>query len=146
MTTKEELARLDDQQNEAFNRKDVDGFLAGLADDFVWIDDSLPEPIRDLDAAREYVQGFWTAFPDLRLRTTDRIVGDDSVAGELEFHGTHTGDLDLGDGKRLAATGRECTFRGSFFFKARHGAITEFHTYTDNMAMLSQLGVIGPPA
>ena len=144
--TAEDLIRLDEQQNEAFNRKDADGFLAGLADDFVWIDDAMPEPIRDLDAARAYVQGFWTAFPDLELRVTNRIVGDDAVAGELEFHGTHTGELDLGGGNRMPPTGRECTFRGSFFFKARDGEITEFHTYTDSLGMMSQLGVIGAPS
>ncbi|MEU4444546.1 ester cyclase [Actinosynnema sp. NPDC050801] len=144
--TAADLTRLDDQQNDAFNRGDVDAFVDALADDFVWIDDTAPEPIRDRDSARAYLRGWRTAFPDMRLRVTNRIVGDDAVAGELEFHGTNTGELDLGGGRRVAPTGRECTFRGSFFFRARNGKITEFNTYTDNLSMLTQLGLAGPPA
>ncbi|MEU4764661.1 ester cyclase [Actinosynnema sp. NPDC023794] len=145
MTTAD-LARLDDQQNDAFNRGDIDAFVDALADDFVWIDDAEPEPIRDRDAARRLVQGWRTAFPDVRLRVTNRVIGDNAVAGELEIRGTNTGELDLGGGRRVPPTGRECSVRGSFFFKGRNGKITEFHTYSDNLGMLAQLGLAGPPA
>jgi steroid delta-isomerase-like uncharacterized protein len=145
-SSREDLIRLNDKLTESFNRRDTDAFLDSLADDFVWIDDAAPEPIRDRDSARRYMQGWLTAFPDMRIRETNVVVGDDSVAGEQEFTGTNTGELDLGGGNRVPATGRKVTMRGSSFFRARNGKITEFHTYGDNLGMLSQLGLAEPPA
>ena len=128
--SRDDLVRLDDQQTEAFNRGDADAFLDQLADNFVWIDDSAPEPIRDRDSARRYMQGWMTAFPDMRVRVTNRVVGE----------------LDMGGGNRVPATGRNVNFRGSSFFRARNGRVTEFHTYADNMSMLTQLGLAEAPA
>ena len=50
--SKEELERLDDQGMVAWDTHDADAFVALLADDFVWSDWTLPEPIRDKEAAR----------------------------------------------------------------------------------------------
>jgi hypothetical protein len=36
----------------AWDQHDVDGFMALLADGFVWTDVTLPEPMRTLDQAR----------------------------------------------------------------------------------------------
>ncbi|WP_158840727.1 ester cyclase [Saccharothrix deserti] len=144
--SREDLIRLDDQQTEAFNRGDADAFINTLADDFVWIDDVAPEPIRDRDSARRYVQTWMTAFPDMRVRVTNRVVGDDSVADELELTGTNSGELDLGGGNRVPATRRKVAVRGSSFIRARNGKITEFHSYSDNMSMLTQLGLAEAPA
>jgi len=146
VSSREDLIRLNDKLTESFNRRDPEAFLDSLADDFVWIDDAAPEPIRDRDSARRYMQGWLTAFPDMRIHETNVVVGDDSVAGEQEFIGTNTGELDLGGGNRVPATGRRVTMRGSSFFRARNGKITEFHTYGDNLGMLAQLGLAGPPA
>jgi steroid delta-isomerase-like uncharacterized protein len=145
-TSREDLMRLNDVLVESFNRRDADAFLDSMADDFVWIDDAAPEPIRDRDTARRYMQGWLTAFPDMRIRETNVVVGDDSVAAEQEFTGTNTGELDLGGGNRAPATGRKITMRGSSFFRARNGKITEFHSYGDTLGMLSQLGLAEPPA
>ncbi|MEV8439287.1 ester cyclase [Actinosynnema sp. NPDC051121] len=146
VTSREDLIRLNDRLTESFNRRDTDTFLDALADDFVWIDDAAPEPIRDRDSARRYMQGWLTAFPDMRIHETNVVVGDDSVAAEQDFIGTNTGELDLGGGNRVPATGRKVVMRGSSFFRARNGKITEFHTYGDNMGMLSQLGLGGAPS
>lgn len=144
--SREELIRMDDRQTASFNGRDADAFLDMLADDFVWIDDALPEPIRDRATARRYMDGWVTSFPDMRVRVVNRVVGDDGVAGEVEFSGTNTGELDLGDGNRVPATGKKVRFPGSYFFRARNGKIKEFHTYGDTLGLLTQLGVAQPPA
>ncbi len=139
--TVDELIALDDRGMAAWDAHDVDGFTALFADDFVYIDDSVPTPMTSSEEIRDYMQAWYTAFPDMRARETNRVVGEDSVACELEFTGTNTGPLEMG-GQELPATGREVTGRGTYFAKAKDGRITEFHAHPDVAGMMVQLGMM----
>ena len=88
-----ELERLDDAGMAAWDKHDADAFVALFADGFVWRDWTVPEPMRDRESARQYFNGWMTAFPDMRVKQTRRVVGDDQVAAEIEFTGTNTGPL-----------------------------------------------------
>jgi hypothetical protein len=68
-------------------------FVSLLADDFVWNDWSIPEPIRDKNGTRQYFNGWTTAFPDMRVKQTNRVVGDDAVAAEIELIGSNSGPM-----------------------------------------------------
>src|SRR6266487_4488881 len=74
--SQEEVERIDDQGMAAWDRHDADTVAALLADDFAWTDVTLPEPMRTKDQARQYAQAWFTAFPDMRVRQTNRIVSD----------------------------------------------------------------------
>lgn len=141
MASREELERLDEAGLRAWDQHDSEGFTKLLADDFVWVDDTEPDPIRTRDAARDYAEAWFTAFPDVRYRETNRVIGEDSIAAELEFTGTHTGPLDMG-GMRVAPTGRKVVGSVNFFAKAENGRIKEFHTHPDAMGVMSQLGLM----
>jgi steroid delta-isomerase-like uncharacterized protein len=138
---KTELEDLDQRGITAWDQHDTEGFVSLLAEDFLWLDDTTPEPMRTRDDARRYTDAWYTAFPDLRVRETNRVIGDDGFAVELEFRGTNTGPLTLG-GMNLPATGKAIVGRGAYFAKARDGRITEFHTHPDAAGMLSQLGLM----
>jgi steroid delta-isomerase-like uncharacterized protein len=139
---KEDLERLDDAGMDAWDRHDADGFVDLLADGFAWVDDGIPEPMRTREAAKQYVETWFTAFPDMRVRTTKRVVGDDdSVAAEVEYTGTNTGRLNFG-GMDLPATGKKITGRGCYFVTAENGKIKEFHTHPDAAGMMAQLGLM----
>src|SRR6266540_323480 len=66
--TPEEVEKLDDQGLAAWNDHDPDAFVGLLADGFVIHDWTVPQPITDKDGARAYVNGWISAFPDMKLR------------------------------------------------------------------------------
>jgi predicted ester cyclase len=81
----------------------------------------------------------------MRASETNRVVGDDSVAAEIEFTGTNTGPLAMG-GQEMPPTGRTVTGHGTYFAKAGDGRITEFHAHPDIAGMMMQLGFMPPAA
>ena len=139
--SKEELERIDHAGMAAWDEHDIDAFIAQFADEFVWQDLTRPEPISTREAARDYMTGWFTAFPDMRVTTTNRVVGDDALAAEVEFRGTHTGPLAMG-GKSLPASGKSLVGRGAYFFRVAEGKITEFSSHPDTAGMMMQLGLI----
>jgi SnoaL-like protein len=100
--SKEELERLDDQGMSAWDSHDPDAWAAMFGEDFTLQDWTLPEPIRDREGVRQYLNGWVGAFPDMRMKQTNRVVGDDAVAAEVEFQGTNTGSM-LMAGKEISA-------------------------------------------
>src|SRR5438876_8466727 len=93
-----ENIKLDEENIAALSAHSVDRQLATMADNVVWTDVGIPEPMKDKAAIRQYLQGWFTAFPDLKISVKNRVVTDDQIASEIEFTGTHTGPLQLGPG------------------------------------------------
>ena len=141
----EELARLDDAGMRAWDSHDPGALLALFADDFVWHDVAVPEPITTAEGLREYMDTWFTAFPDMRTRTVNRVIGDGRVSVELEFTGTHTGPLRMGDAE-LPATGVSVVGHGCYFLRVRDGRVVEFNSYPDLAGLLQQLGLLTAPA
>lgn len=143
--SKEELERIDDLGMRAWDEQDDDAFIALFAEEFVWRDLTLPEPLTTRDEIRAYMQGWFTAFPDMRVQTRNRVIGEDAVAAEIEFTGTNTGPLALG-GMEIPATGKGVVGQGSYFARVKDGKITEFSSHPDVAGMMVQLGLIGSTA
>jgi steroid delta-isomerase-like uncharacterized protein len=139
--SKQDLERLDDLGIASWDNHKPDAFVELLADDFVLRDVTVPAPIRTKDGAAAYVQSWLVAFPDIHLRRTNRVVGEDTVAGEIEFTGTNAGPLALGDLK-LPPTGRRVVGRGSYFVKVRDGKVVDFTSYPDAVGLMAQLGLM----
>lgn len=140
----DELARLDDAGMRAWDSHDPGALQALFADDFVWNDVAVPEPITTADGLREYMDTWFTAFPDMRTRTVNRVIGDGRVSVELEFTGTHTGPLRMGDAE-LPATGVSVVGHGCYFLRVRDGKVVEFNSYPDLAGLLQQLGLLTAP-
>src|SRR5262245_19376057 len=137
-----DLAKLGDRGMKAWSDRDADAFMALLADRFEWQDDTHTAPMRTETEAREYMQAWFTAFPDLKVKTLNRVIGDDSISAEIEFAGTNTGPLEMG-GQRIPATNRSITGHGTYFAKVRDGRMTEFHSHPNVAEMMRQLGLGG---
>lgn len=142
MMTREEIAALDDKGMSAWDSHDTEGFAALFAEDFTYTDDSVPEPMHSMGQLRDYMKTWYTAFPDMRATETNRVIGDDSVAAEIEFTGTNAGPLAMG-GQEIPATGRTVRAHGTYFARAQDGRITEFHAHPDVAGMMMQLGLMG---
>ncbi len=142
----QETTRLDDAAIAAWNAHDPDKFVSYVADDFTIYDVASPQPQRGKEAARQFFQGWLTAFPDLTIRLKDRIACEDQVADELEFSGTHKGPIQGPSGApTIPATGKRVTnAKGAYFARVRNGKVTELHTYPDNVGLMTQLGLMPP--
>ena len=73
-----------------------------------------PEPITTKDAARAYAQASFTAFPDMSVKQMNRVVGEDSVAAELQFSGTNTRPMMMA-GKEIPPTCKAVVGKGTYF-------------------------------
>jgi steroid delta-isomerase-like uncharacterized protein len=139
--SKYELEQIDDQGMAAWDKQDPDAFMDLFAQDFVWRDLTMPEEMRSDEQARQYMQGWFTAFPDMRVHTTNRVIGEDSVAAEIEFTGTNTGPLVMG-GMEMPATGKGVVGKGAYFARVKDGKIVEFSSHPDAAGMMMQLGLL----
>jgi len=134
-----EVEQVDDQGMAAWDGHDVDAFMALLADDFVWTDLTLPEPMRTKDQARQYMRAWFTAFPDMRVRQTNRVVSDDAAAAEVEFTGTNSGPMTMAD-REIPPTGKSVVGRGAYFARVEDGKIVQFSSHPDVAGLMMQLG------
>jgi steroid delta-isomerase-like uncharacterized protein len=142
----QENLKLDEKNFEAWNAHDVDASLANYSDDIVWMDVGIPEPLRGKEAVRQYVQGWFSAFPDIQLTVTNRLVTEDRVAGELEWVGTQSGPLALAPGApALPPTGKKVMGKATYFVRVKDGKAAEVHTYPDNAGLMMQLGLMSMP-
>lgn len=139
--TREELERIDDLGMRAWDEHDDDAFVGLFAEEFVWRDLTVPEPMTTRDEIRAYMQGWFTAFPDMRVVSRNRVIGEDAVAAEIEFTGTNTGPLTMG-GMEIPATGKGVVGQGSYFVRLTDGKITEFSSHPDAAGLMVQLGLI----
>jgi predicted ester cyclase len=106
---------------------------------------SLHEPRRGRADIKAFMTGFRKAFPDLNFwGTADLIAEGDTVVGQWEGGGTHTGPAfdDFLIGSLPAATGRKMHFTGTTVLRLQGGKIVEETGLDDGVAALTQLGLI----
>ncbi len=140
-----DVERIDDQGMAAWDQHNVDDFVALFASDFVFRDVSVPEVFTTPEGVRRYMEAWYKAFPDMRAKTTNRVVSENQVAGEVQFTATHSGPLNFG-GTEIPATGKSVVGGGSYFAKVEDGKIVSFTAYPDAAGLMAQLGLMGAQA
>ena len=137
--------KLDEEEIAAWNAHDVERAAAVFPDDVIWHDAGSPQPLNGKDAIRQYLQGWFTAFPDIKITVTNRVATEDQVASELEFVGTNSGNLQLGPGATIPATGKTVHGKRTYFVRFKDGKAVEVHSYPDLAGMMMQLGLMPMP-
>lgn len=119
---------------------DLDQLSEVLADDVVI---RVPEEdeMRGIDAYREYVQSFTTAFPDTSFEVHDMFQDDDVVITHFTWRGTHEGEIE-----GIEATGKTIELQGMTINRFKDGKAVEDINYWDNLEFFQQLGVMEPPS
>jgi predicted ester cyclase len=106
---------------------------------------SLHDPRRGHADIKAFMTGFREAFPDLNFWGTAELIAEgDTVVGQWEGGGTHTGPAfsDFLIGSLPAATGRKMHFTGTTVLRLQGGKIVEETGLDDGVAALTQLGLI----
>ena len=138
--------KLDEENIAAWNAHDVERSLALLSDDIAWHDVGSPQAFQGKDAVRQYIQGWFSAFPDMKITVKNRVATEDQIAAELEFTDTNSGTLQLIPGAPpVPATGKKVNGKGTYFVRFKNGKPVEVHTYPDAAGMMMQLELIRAP-
>ena len=94
------------------------------------------------DGFVNFMMGFKSAFPDLRINVTNQVATNDQVVNEFTARGTHTGPL-LTPAGEIPATGRTVDFVICEVLGIRDGKVASLHNYQDAASLMRQLGLIG---
>ena len=134
-----DINALADRFNEAFNRHDVEALAALTSEDAEqW---SPTGTVRGREAIKAYNQAWFDAFPDAKLTVKSRIVGDNAVAEEGTFEGTHTGTFRTPNGD-IPPTGK--TLKGPYcgitHYEGELGVRNS--VYFDQVDLMTQLGLM----
>ena len=137
--------KYDEEEIAAWNAHDVERALAVFPDDVMWHDTGSPQAMNK-DGIRQYLQGWFSAFPDIKLTVTNRVISEDQVAAELEFVATNSGPLQMAPGApAIPATGRAVHGKGTYFVRFQDGKPVEVRSYPDAAGMMMQLGLMPMP-
>lgn len=134
------------EENKAIARGAIDELFVGghldrvgefISPDHVGHDPAGPEDTHGVEAARERIEAYRTAFPDLQVTIEDQLAEGDRVCTRWTARGTHDGDL-MG----MSPTGRQVTIEGLSIDRFEGGKIVETWDNWDTMGMMQQLGAI----
>ena len=97
--------------------------------------------LRGRDAAAAWIDVFLRAFPDLKHEILATVQCGDAVATEARFTATHTGPLASPNGD-IPPTGKPVALDYVDVTRFADGRIASEHIYFDQVAFLSQLGLL----
>jgi len=123
-----------------YSKGDIEAFVDTYADNAVL---RSPDGVFEGKAA---LLEYWTqdkaAFPDSNVEMTRSIEDADVVMAEWTWSGTHQGPFNLPDGTEVPATGNRVEVNGAEVLRFRDGLVVEHTLYFDNMAAMTQLGLL----
>ena len=99
------------------------------------------EELHGTKALRAFLAGYHAAFPDLRMAIDELVVADDKAVIFFTLTGTHEGEL-MG----IPPTGKGMRVHGVVRSRFEDGRIVEEWEVLDQLAILTQLGVVSLPA
>jgi steroid delta-isomerase-like uncharacterized protein len=137
-----DILRLHEEAIDSWNRHDTKKFATCVEENVTWHDTGNQQPIRGKAGVEEYLKNWIVAFPDLKMKTLNTVIAEDKIAVELEFTGTHTGTLKVGDQPGIPATNRKVVNKGCYFGKVKNGKFVEVRSYPDLAGMMMQLGLL----
>ncbi|NUO38985.1 MAG: ester cyclase [Gemmatimonadaceae bacterium] len=121
---------------EGLNRGDPSVADQSFARDCVVHITGVPQPVRGVEAWKALLQGFLTAFPDLKFTIDDYVADGDRVAMRWHATGTHRGPLGP-----VPPTNRPVEIDGVIFDYLEDGKVRERWEQYDQSLMMQQLGL-----
>jgi steroid delta-isomerase-like uncharacterized protein len=136
-----ELRQLARDSIEAFNKADWDLWRKLHTPNIVYEEVATGQRMTGPDEILTGLRGWRDAFPDVKGTVTNLVVGDDEVAAEVEWKGTHRGTLQTPFGT-VPASGKENTTRAMLILRVEKDRIVSNRHYFDFYGMLRQIGAL----
>jgi ketosteroid isomerase-like protein len=141
MSTAELTAReLATRFYQAFDAGDIEAVLSVFSKELETIDPGMGT-VHGHGPFREYIETLKRAVPDARAVIDGIYDAGDVIVAEGRFAGTFTGPLVTPDGE-IAPTGATVDLRFADVSRAHGGKIISYHTYYDQLGLLTQLGIM----
>ena len=125
---------------EVFNEGNMSTIDELIDPDWVEHDPTNPEEVRGIEGARQFVEGFRSAFPDVKVTIEEQVAEGDMVATRWTARGTHQGELD-----GIPASGNQVTVQGMSMDRISGGKFVETWDLYNALGMLQQVGAIPEP-
>jgi steroid delta-isomerase-like uncharacterized protein len=135
MSTEENKALARRVYEETLNRRNLVELNEFYVPDFVYHGTS--RTIQGVEALKQALSLYFSAFPDLRLTMEDLIAEGDRVVVRFTYRGTHTGDF-----RGMPPIGKQLAVPGIGIMRVVNGKILEEWV---NQDPLPQLGVVAAP-
>lgn len=129
-----------DRMTEAMVTHDRAALAAAYAEDAVAVTPDEGE-IKGRDQIADYLGRMLDALPDFRWDSLAEHESGDTSIDEGWVVATNTGDLVLGNGQTIPATGKAVRLRGCDIATVANGLIVRHHFYFDQVELLTQLGL-----
>jgi steroid delta-isomerase-like uncharacterized protein len=136
-----DLARTVEELLDAYNQSDWDRIRAIVAPDLVYIETGSGRRIEGVDAYIQTLETWKRAFPDTSGTIRAILAGDDTVAEEIRWEGTHTGPLETPNGT-IEATNKRIATDASAWTRFDGERVREIHHYLDVPSLLQQIGAL----
>lgn len=130
---------------EHFNTGELDALLALSDPDIVVANVAWADTFNGLEGFRAYMQGWKTMDPDSRVEIVRQLAGEEGVTNECIFHATHVGPLNPPTGE-IPPTGKTVALPFCEIWRFSNGKLTSLTNYSDGVAIMLQLGLMGAPA
>jgi steroid delta-isomerase-like uncharacterized protein len=134
-----------DRNLAAWNAMDAEAVADTCTDDIVWIDPSVPYPVRGRKELVKLINNFAISYPDLKItRVSEPIPSPVEPLGIARYTmtGTLTKDWPY---TNLAATGHSMEVRCIDEWRFRDGLLAHNVTIYDCLFTARQLGIVPPP-
>jgi steroid delta-isomerase-like uncharacterized protein len=137
------------EENKAITRRFLEEIFTGgnlelvdelFAPDFILHDSSVPQEVRGVEALKQYITMYRTAYPDTHFTVEDQIAEGNEVVTRWTGQGTHQGEL-MG----ISPTGNQVTVTGIEVDRVSGGKIEESWVSYDALGMMQQLGIVPSP-
>lgn len=129
---------------DAFNRGELAAALAKTDPEAEIVDTGWGTTQHGLDGFRAFMQGWKTMDPNARVEVIRQLPGEDGVANECVFHGTHLGPLYPPTGE-IPPTGKTVAIPFCEIWRFRNGKLVNLINYADGLTVMAQLGLLPPP-
>ncbi|MFN8458028.1 MAG: ester cyclase [Anaerolineae bacterium] len=122
---------------EAWNKMNLAVVDELVAPDYIGHFASHPQPVSGIEACKQFMSGYFVAFPDAHFDIEDMVAEGDKVVARWTVRGTHQGNL-----AGIPPTGKPITVPGMWILRLANGKIAEQWGINDTLGLMQQIGVI----
>jgi uncharacterized protein (TIGR02246 family) len=137
---KVDLKKVADKIAKAYESVDATVMANLYAEDAILVTSG--EVIRGRKAIKEHMEGFFRAFPDLKIEFLTILPSGNHIAFEQIVRGTNTGAIISPEGE-IPPTGKKVEFKAVWIGRiSASGLIEEDRSYYDTLDFMRQLGLM----